>query len=236
MNTIKTWSFSSLKKFEQCPHSQYLKRVVRLAVPKPAEDSPLVRGLAIHKEAEDFVNGTLPKLPTSLRKLEGEFLALRDLFNDGIVTLEEQWGFDKDWTPCGYLDWGTVWFQCALDAAVYHDKTTATVIDHKTGKSFGNEVSHGQQGQLYAIALMVRNPELEGITVEFWYTDEGKIKRKSYSRKLLTPIMASFTKRGVKMTTETQFKPKPNKMNCKYCDFGIANGNGMCEFGVDPTL
>ena len=107
---------------------------------------------------------------------------------------------------------------------------------HNTGKSFGNEVSHTQQGQLYAVALMVMFPEAESIAVEFWYLDEGKKKQRHYTRAKLTRIMASFNKRGQAMTSATTFPAKANAINCKWCEFGVHKGNGTCQYAVNPTL
>lgn len=234
--SIPTWSFSSLKQYERCPHQQYLKRIKREPVNDQPADSPLTRGNTIHDEAEHFVRGDLPAMPKSLKRFTDQFEALRQLHAEGKVTLEDGWGFTSDWTPCGYLDWGTVWHQSKMDAVIQHDETTFTIIDYKTGKSWGNEVPHIQQGALYGVALMCLFPLAQSITVEFWYLDEGKTKRRTYSRQQLTAQMASFDRRGQVMTSAIEFPAKPNKSNCKYCDYGIATGNGKCQYAVDPEL
>lgn len=234
--TINSWSFSSLTEFEKCPYAQYLKRIKR--VPRPDLDiqSPLARGIKIHDEAEAFVKGTLPELPKTLKKFSTEFEALKSLHDTGAVQLETDWAFDTNWNPCDPKDWDTIWHISKADAVIQTDDTTFTIIDYKTGKSWGNEVKHTQQGQLYAVALMCIYPQAESITVEFWYLDEGKTKRRSYTRSKLIPAMSTFTKRGLTMTTTLDFPPKPNTMNCKWCDYGIANGNGKCQYAIDPTL
>lgn len=234
--TIQSWSYSSLKQFEKCPYSQYLKRIKRVEQPEPEADSPLVRGNAIHKEAEDFVSWETDKFPKSLKKFEEEIKQLREMYEEGMITVEGEWGFDCGWEPCGFTEWGTVWLQVKGDVVIQHDKETFTIIDYKTGKSWGNEVAHVQQGQLYAVALMIMYPDAQSIDVEFWYLDEGKKKRRNYNRSKLIPLMANFDKRGQKMTQETEFKPKPNVMNCKWCSYGVDKGNGKCPYAVSSDL
>jgi RecB family exonuclease len=234
--TINSWSFSSLKQYEKCPHSIYLKRIKRIEGPPADDKSPLIRGVKIHEEAEEFVDGRLPDLPKSLKKFEDEFEDLCGLFLDGIVMLEEEWGYLRDWTPCDYNDFENVWLRIKGDAVIQYDKETFTIIDYKTGKSWGNEVSHTQQGQLYAIGLLHRFPSAESITVEFWYLDEGRTTRKHYTRAKLDRVKAAFDKRANAMTTTIDFPPKPNAMNCKWCDYGVFKGNGKCAFAVDPEL
>jgi len=234
--SIPTWSFSSLSKYEQCPYQAYLKRIKRVETNEQPNDSPLVRGNRIHDEAEQYVDGRLPDMPKSIKKFTSQFKGLRELYVDGQVTLEQGWGFDSNWEPCTYDDWGTVWHQSKLDALIQHDETTFTIVDYKTGKSWGNEVKHTMQGVLYAVALMCLYPQAESITVEFWYLDEGKTKRRTYNRSQLLPQMASFNRRGVAMTSATEFPPKANKMNCLYCDYGVNKGNGKCQYAVDPNL
>ena len=234
--TIPTWSFSSLTSYEQCPYRSFLKRIKRLPVNEQPADSPMLRGNKIHDLAEEYTDGRLAEMPKELKKFKIQFEGLRELYNSGSVSLEQGWGFDINWEPCKYDDWGTVWHQSKCDAVVQTDETTFTIIDYKTGKSWGNEVKHTQQGALYAVALMCLYPQAESIIVEFWYLDEGKTKRRAYTREKLLRQMASFTKRGVAMTSATEFPPKANKMNCLYCDYGVNKGNGKCQYAVDPNL
>ena len=234
---LQTWSFSSLKQYEKCPYSQYLKRIQRIATEENTDEThPLVRGNRIHREAEEYVKGEVPDMPRSIKRFTSQFESLQDLYKEGQVILEEGMGFTSDWEPCGFTDWGSVWHQSKMDAVIKHDETTFTIIDYKTGKSWGNEVPHSQQGALYGVALMCLFPQAQSITVEFWYLDEGKTKRRTYNRSQLTAQMANFNKRAVQMTSATEFPPKPNKMNCLYCDYGVANGNGKCQYAVDPDL
>ena len=99
-------------------------------------------------------------MPDSLKKFKDEFEELRQLFEEAKVELEGEWGFTKDWEICGWME-GRTWARIKLDALVNESDTSARVIDYKTGKRFGNEISHSQQALLYAIGTFLRYPNLE---------------------------------------------------------------------------
>lgn len=94
-----SWSYSKLIDFEQCKFRYKLKHVDRV----PEEKSTAAdRGTAIHQMAEDFVNHKTKSLPTELLKFDEEFLAMRDRYSNGLVSLEGEWAFDSSWEPAPY--------------------------------------------------------------------------------------------------------------------------------------
>ena len=115
-----------------------------------------------------------------------------------------------------------------LDAFVHTTPTTARVIDFKTGKRYGNEVKHTEQGQIYQLATFLRFPELEHITVEFWYTDLGEKDIKQYTRAQGAAYFDKYNNRLSAMTDCTDFPPNPNAFSCKWCPY---KGNA-CEYGL----
>lgn len=232
LGPVKAWSYSTLKIFMKCAYAIQLEKVDKLKGPERTENDAMERGNKIHKQAEDFVKGAIDKLPKPLAKFEGDFNLLRGMYADGMVAVEENWGFTENW---GITDWMApdVWARIKCDVVIMHDTKHATIIDHKTGKKFGNEVPHTQQGQLYSVAAFMRYPDLELIDVEFWYLDEGKRSKKTYTREQsLLKYLKRFTDRAVAMTTCKVFDPKPNKFNCQWCDYGINKGTGECPYAV----
>lgn len=227
---IKFWSFSALKTFEKCPHETYLARVEKLPRPEPKEDSPLLRGEIVHKDAEAYIRGE-GEITKQLKKVADVLEVCRQAYDEGRVELEQNWFFDREWRT---TDWDNKWCYAKLD--YFEHETTmnsAHVIDWKTGKSYGKEIAHTQQGQLYAIAAFMRYTELLTVRVTFWYTDEGKQSSRVYNRTMLPQLIASFTARAERMLTATSFPPKPNRTNCKFCDFGPNNGTNACAYGVE---
>ena len=222
---ISSWSYTKLIDFEQCPYRAKLKYLDR--VPE-AKSEAADRGTMIHKLAEDYVPGQIKKLPTELRHFAPEFDALRREYKAGHVSLEGEWGFDKDWMPA---PWKSAWLRVKGDAIATVPGQPAVVIDYKTGARFGNEMKHGEQVQLYAIATFIRNPELKNIIVELWYLDKDELTQMEYTRDHALRYVQVFEKRALKLTTAKQFPANPNMFTCKWCPFGPNKGN-QCEFGV----
>jgi hypothetical protein len=103
-------------------------------------------------------------------------------------------------------------------------------VTHNTGKKFGNEIKHGQQGLNYAIGCFMRFPELEFVSTEFWYTDKGETLQNSYSRDQALALLPRMQKRAIKLTSCTDFHPKPSPQNCKWCYY---KKSGDCEWADD---
>ena len=234
--TIKTWSYSRLSVFEQCKFRAKLAYIDR--IPEPPRELPPGktehandRGTRVHEGAELYVkNEQRVELLPELRKFQPEFEKLRELYKQGKVSLEGEWAVDRLWRPVGWNS-PDAWARMKLDAFVRLSPTRAVVIDFKTGKKFGNEVKHGEQGQLYQLSCFVRYPELEHIDVEFWYTDQDDLTRVSYSRNTGMRYQPSFERRGATITESTDFPPNPNAFSCRWCPYG-PKGTGHCDKGV----
>lgn len=226
-STLKSASYSRLLDFEQCAYRAKLKHIDRI----PEEKAPAAeRGTAIHQMAEDFVNGKLKIFPAELNKFKDEFLALRARYTEEKVSLEGDWGFDKEWNKAS---WKEAWMRIKLDARISLTKKHSVVVDYKTGKRYGNEIKHGEQVVLYGIAEILREPDVEKVTVELWYLDLDELIPTEFDRERLMRFLPSFEKRLLKMTNATEFPPNPNVFSCKWCAYGPAKG-GQCTFGVLP--
>jgi RecB family exonuclease len=222
---IPTWSYSALSTFEKCPFRSFLQKIKKIQEPQhPAAK----RGTDIHDQAERYVRGEI-EFPKSLKKFTDSFENLRELFDKGQVELEGDWGFTQDWEIC---EWRAedVWARIKLDAMVRMDDTSARVIDYKTGRKFGNEIAHGQQALLYAIASFIRYPELEFIRTELWYLDHAAVAEQTYTRAQAMLFYPRWVERATIMTTATDFPPKPSKQACRWCSYRTS---GDCDYGVD---
>lgn len=245
MDTIKAWSFSALSTYEECPFHSKLSKILKVPeLPRPMPPNGKTehandRGSRVHDEAEYFVKGERDSLLKDLKTFEPEFLALRQWYEAGKVSLEHMWCFNRDWHPVKPDDFKNTWLRIKLDALVFLTDTTGLVIDYKTGKKWGNEIKHAQQGQLYQLGAFIKYPQLEYVTTEFWYLDQNEISSMNYRRDQGLRFYNKFNKRGLEMTTDTVFKPKPNGHSCKFCPYGPeefsnkwVNKNGACPHGV----
>jgi len=234
---LSAWSFSRLEVFDKCPYRAFLQYVRKVPEPEnTARNDALERGKRVHEMAERFVRGDFgDKVPVDLHRFKDNFQRMRELYAEGRVLLEEEWAFDREWNR---VDWfaPNVWLRAKLDRFVWLDdkKTEALLCDYKTGKKFGNEVKHNMQGQLYAACAFVVYPQLKRVHVQNEYLDHGEVSlRKVYDAVDAAQIRERFTERALRMTTATEFPPKPSKITCRWCPYGPINGNDTCEYGVN---
>lgn len=234
---IKSWSFSKLQDFEKCKFYCWLKHDQRIpeperALPEGKTEHANDRGTRVHTDCELYINGTNSVLgPEASKHFGPEIDLLRVLHQDGLVSLEGEWGMSRDWEPD---DWKTAWLRLKLDAMVMHDDQTATVIDFKTGRKFGNEIKHGEQLQLYQLTTFLRYPKLEKVYAELWYLDSGDVTSVSFTRQQGLKFRSNFDRRGHKLTTCDTWPANANIHSCKWCQYGPWNG-GQCQDGVRPT-
>lgn len=234
---IKAWSHSRLGVFEQCKFRTKLSVVDR--IPEPPRPLPPGktehandRGTRIHTAAEMFVRGGV-ELIEELQWFRAEMEELRALFAAGKVSLEGEWGFDREWAPRAWMSSDT-WCRIKCDAVVFLSENEAVVVDFKSGKRWGNELKHGEQLRLYQLGAFLKYPKLEKITVELWYTDQDELHDQTFTRDQGMRFLEGFAKRGEKLTTETDFAPNPNSFSCKWCPYKPERygGTGHCSVGV----
>lgn len=244
---VRAWSFSTLKKFENCQWAVKLAKVDKIYV---ESGEAAQRGTVIHDGCEDWVRGKISELPsdgrTKFDAFSDDFTSLREQFREGKVSLEDEWGIRKDWSPCDWDD-KELWGRAKLDAFIQENENSCVIIDYKTGRKFGNEMKHADQGLSYALHAMHRYPELDVFKVEFWYLDEGVKMIRSFNRRQLSMLLLRYHNRAKKLTTTSDFIPTANAHTCRFCEYGcntnregVAYGNGACGFdhyrGLDEAV
>lgn len=207
--------------------------------PRPADNKGEIarlRGIAVHEAAESYVKGEAQQLDPSLAKVGDLIDTYREGYGRGFVEVEEDWAFDINWQQTGWFA-DNCWARIKLDLLVkWPDGYAYEVVDWKTGKRYGNEVKHSQQGLLYAIAAFLRYPEMNKARIRFAYVDEGYIKPKEYDRETVMRLFPSWDQRARDFTTAKTWPVKPNSVNCRYCPFSPNNGgDGSCPAGVEVT-
>jgi hypothetical protein len=184
----------------------------------------------IHGLAEAYVKGEVPTLPRELRKFDAQFESDRAVFATGQMEIESEWGFTPDWEPCSWFD---AWLRVKCDQVVHLETGECRIVDHKTGKSFGNEVPHLQQAQLYALAAFMRYPALNHIETEMRYLDEGKVTRKLWSRdRDCVRLLQQYTKRVNHMMIDQRYQANPTRMACRFCRYGSTTGSSACAHAI----
>lgn len=111
---ISSWSHSRLAVFESCRYRAELMYVQKLQEPErplPAGKSEHAndRGTRIHDGCERYVKGEIDAMPVEARKhFAPEMERMRELYSEGIVSLEGEWGMNRNWEP---WDWRGQWVQ-----------------------------------------------------------------------------------------------------------------------------
>lgn len=227
---VTRWSPSTLLKFEACPYKVFIEKAVGVREPSgPAAE----RGTQVHQMCEDFVQGARDDMPKEMQKFKNQFLHMRDLYTQGEIIVEEDWAFDANWEQCDW-DAPNAWLRLKCDA-VHLSGKTASIYDYKTGRKQGNEIKHGTQMLIYAIAAFHRHPELEYLETWLWYLDKGETTTQRYTRQEAMDLLPRLNDRGLAITTCTDFLPRPSAYNCKWCKYKEmtdAKGKPHCEWGV----
>jgi len=230
---LPNWSFSKLVKYEACPLQFKFSAIDRIPEPPRPADNPLERGNRVHDHLERFVKGEVPSLSgceaKAITKFEPLLQHARDLYADGMASVEENWLFDENWSECNR---DNVWLWSKLDLNVRDQVNPVTIaVDYKTGKSAYKAVDHIQQMQLYAAAAAIRQEWAETVIVELFYVDEGHVKQVVYSREEALRFVGRFDMRAKRIYADRHFRPNPNKVTCRYCAYS-PRGNGHCPVGV----
>lgn len=213
LGPVGQWSMSRLFDYENCPHAVYLTKVCKAPNPSgPAAE----RGTQVHNHIEGYIQGEHADVIKEMHGFQKLIDHLRDGFANATVEVEGDWAFDRTWNVSGWSEPHT-WARMKLDVLEHQSETSAKVIDWKTGKKFGNELKHNQQGMGYAIAAFARYPQLEFIEVQFAYLDKNDELRGSYTRRQAELLRPALTERADRMTTAQEFEPKPSFHACRWC-------------------
>jgi CRISPR/Cas system-associated exonuclease Cas4 (RecB family) len=209
------FSHSSIKTYEQCPYKYKLTRIEHRK--EPSGDAA-ERGKLIHAEFEHAIMG-LGMLPSQ----HAYWLDYIQQLTAKHTQCEVEFAITREWLPCDFKD-PQHWVRGIYDA-VWHNDGHAHVLDWKSGK----ERDYSDQLKLYAVIIMVCNPEIHTVSTEICYTDLNKqVPHTSYKRSELESLKEWLLSRVTKIESDDIFAPKPGP-SCKWCHFRKDNG-GPCQW------
>jgi hypothetical protein len=147
MVAVPSWSFSSIKAFEQCPKKYYHLKVVK-DYKEDQNTEPILYGKLFHSAAEHYIRDGV-ELPPHFHYVKGALDNLKQL--PGEKLCEYEMGLTVDLKPCGFKD-PAVWWRGIADLIILNrEKAEARVVDYKTGKS----AKYADTGQLELMALAI---------------------------------------------------------------------------------
>lgn len=227
---ITSWSFSRYAQYKACPAAAKFKFLDKLKEP---QSEAMARGERIHKLAEDYAKGKIPKLPAELKLFKDEFKRLKA---EKSKFIEESWTFKSDWSQTSWDDWSGAWLRVKMDAAYLNVEHNAlVVVDNKTGRfSDYKKSEYEEQLQLYGLAGLKQFPTVDLVSPRLWYLDHGivhpnpeeyEIEYKRSDEAYLDKLWRAKVK---PMLSDTTFKPTPGDA-CRFCHFKKEAG-GPCVY------
>jgi hypothetical protein len=217
-----TWSFSSIKLYENCPKKYYHLRVAKSIV--EPETEAMLYGTAAHTAAEEFVRDGTP-LPRGFAYMQEALEIIREI--PGEKLCEFKLGLKEDLSPCEFND-PEVYFRGIADLIIIdREKKRAYVLDYKTGKN----ARYADTGQLELMALAVfkRFPEIEHVRAALVFVVAKEFVQTYYDRWQLTGFTEKFAGLLEQLKTSMQsdvFNPRPSGLCRAHCPVTECSYNG----------
>jgi hypothetical protein len=224
-NTIQNWSYKKVSMYRKCPMQVRLKYIDREPEPEPNPkyEEKRLRGIKAHDDLEACINLGAP-IPAVAKEFETVITGYIEL---GAKAEAEEF-FDDGWKP--WPDYKGHWLQVKKDVNIVTDEFVLTA-DWKTGRRYGNEVSHYEQMKLYAVTDHILHPGRPEYIVELQYLDQRDTWTVVFTPDKLEKALVDFDRDVDIMMNDTWFRPRPNRETCKYCPYS-PRGTGSCPVGV----
>ena len=172
MSKSISWSYSSIKLYDQCPKKYYHLRVVK-DVKEPPTDV-IIYGKEFHSAAEHYVRDNVP-LPPQFNFVKSALDNLKQL--EGDKHCEYEMGLTEDLEPCSFKD-PNMWWRGIADLLVVNGEE-ARVLDYKTGKSA--KYADTDQLELMALAIFKHFPQVKKVKAGLLFVISKNFIKDSYS-------------------------------------------------------
>jgi len=217
-----TWSFSSIKLFEQCPRKYHHLKVLKDY--KEPDSEATLYGTEFHRAAENYIkDGTAlppffgfakPALD-NLKQLKGEKLC------------EYRMALTEDLEPCDFFD-DRVWFRGVADLIVLdHEAGEARCIDYKTGKSA--KYADAGQLELMALCLFKHFPTIKKVKSGLLFVVCNAFVKDKHSADQQEVLWEGWIQRHNRLKIAMQndvWNPKPSGLCKKHCIVTSCSHNG----------
>lgn len=210
---MTTWSYSSLKTFEQCPKKYYHLRVVK-DVKDEGSDATMY-GQELHKAAEEYLKEGKP-IPPKFQFIQDVVDAIKDI--PGEKHCELKLGVkqtDAGYEPCGFFD-KDVWWRGIGDVVVVQDDV-AFSLDYKTSKNA--KYADLKQLDILAAALFTHFPQVKKVKSALAFVVSNEFIRKEHFAEMRDSYFATFQPELDRLATaeETGVWNTNTGPLCKFC-------------------
>ena len=210
---MTTWSYSSLKTFEQCPKKYYHLRVVKDV--KDEGNDATMYGQELHKAAEEYLKENKP-IPPKFQFIQDVVDAIKDI--PGEKHCELKLGVkqtDAGYEPCGFFD-KDVWWRGIGDVVVVQDDV-AFSLDYKTSKNA--KYADLKQLDILAAALFTHFPQVKKVKSALAFVVSNEFIRKEHFAEMRDSYFATFQPELDRLATaeETGVWNTNTGPLCKFC-------------------
>jgi len=170
-----TWSYSSLKTFQQCPKKYYHLKVAKDV--KESDNEATIYGKDLHKAAEEYIKNDIP-IPPQFAFIQATVDALKAI--PGDKHCEIQLGIRKEgdeYSACGFFDKG-VWWRGIADLLIINGQD-AYLVDYKSSKNA--KYADVKQLDLLAAAVFIHYPDIQRIKSALIFVVSGELVKKEHT-------------------------------------------------------
>jgi CRISPR/Cas system-associated exonuclease Cas4 (RecB family) len=211
-----TWSYSSLKQYQNCPRQYHEIRVLKNYTAKESE--AMIYGKEVHKALEEYVRDGV-ELAKNYQRFKSSIDALVNVPGKKLVEYEMALNYRKE--PCDFKD-PNRWVRGIADLVII-DGDYAFVVDYKTGS---NRYPDPKQLRLMALMLFTHFPEIQKIKAGLLFVMKNSFLTEEYLRRDMDKSWKMFEvplKRLENSYDNDTWTPNPTPL-CGWCP--VKN----CEF------
>jgi hypothetical protein len=206
-----TWSYSSIKLFDQCPKKYYHLRVAKDVV-EPDTDATLY-GKEFHSAAEHYIRDGTPIPP--------QFKFIKDTLDNlarypGEKLCEYEMALNENLEPCAF-DAPDRWWRGIADLLII-DGEEARCIDYKTGKSA--KYADPSQLEILSLAVFKHFPQVKKVKAGLLFVISKNFIKESYLADNQSRMWAKWLKEYTRMNyayKNNVWNPRPSGLCRKHC-------------------
>lgn len=181
-----TWSYSSIKTFDQCPKKYYHLRVLKDVKDEGSEAT--IYGQEVHTAAEEFIKNGTP-VPAKFKFIKSTLESLNNI--EGVKHCEMKLGLkltDNGYAPCEFFS-KDVWWRGIADLVIING-SLAYSVDYKTSKNA--KYADTKQLDAVAFALFHHFPEVETIKSALAFVVSKEFIKKNHYRENMDNYIKGF--------------------------------------------
>lgn len=211
-----TWSYSSLKQYQNCPKQYHEIRILKNY--KVKETEAIIYGKAVHEALEFYVRDNKP-LPKNYERFKPMVDKLISIPGDKYPEYEMALTYNKE--PCAF-DNPDRWVRGIADLVIV-DGSHAFIVDYKTGS---NKYPDPKQLRLMALMTFAHFPEITMIRAGLLFILKNSFVQETYTRETIHQSWKKFEQSLDRLTLsyrDDMWTPNPTPL-CGWCPVDT------CEF------